>query len=185
VWTPNGDAGTASRSCFDQNATGTTACKPSEGPSQLPNLNYNYFRCQVYPVLAASCSMIGCHGDPQRPYFIYARGRMRIHETVTMTWPGCLVNTPQTFDVYDRATATVQCWGNMALRPGEWSNDFNMSRAAAMDNQLLDQPNSDVAGYAHSGMKVWDSNAQAFRVISTWLDGGTQATCDAGFNDHN
>lgn len=191
VWSPNGDAGTASRSCIDQNGAGTTACKPPEGPLPLPALDNNYFRCQVQPLIALSCSMIGCHGDPQRPYFIYARGRMRIHETVTMTWPGCLINTPQTFDVYDRAAGTVQCFGNMALRPREWSNNFDMSRALALgtavpdDAQLLAQPNSANTGYAHSGMKFWDPGSQAYRTIAIWLDGGTQATCDAGFNDHN
>lgn len=189
TWSPT-DAGTAVRTCIDQNFVGTTVCKPSEGPVALPPLDNNYFRCQVFPVLAVNCSMFGCHGDPQRPFFLYARGRNRIHETVTMTWPGCLINTPQTFDVYDNAAGTVQCWGNMALRPKEWTNNFNMSRALALDtlvpadSQLLAQPLNGSA-FAHAGMKFWDSTSPAYATLATWLDGGTQATCDAGFNDHN
>ncbi|MCC6337077.1 MAG: hypothetical protein IT380_24175 [Myxococcales bacterium] len=190
TWVPVPDAGVATRTCIDQNASGTTVCKPGEGPVPLPPLDYNFFRCRVHPVLALNCSMIGCHGDAQRPYFIYARGRMRIHETVTMAWPGCLINTPQTFDVYDRATATVQCWGNMALRPREWANNFDMSRALALDttapadSELLAQPNSQ-SSFAHAGMKFWDPSSPDFQTLALWLDGGTQATCDAGFNDHN
>jgi hypothetical protein len=187
-WVPNG--ANATRTCTDINGGTTTICKPPE-TTALPALNYNYFRCQVQPVLAQSCAMIGCHGDPAaRPYSVFARGRNRIHETVTLSWPGCLVTTPQTFDVYDRARATVQCWGNMALTQKEWTSNFDQSRVLAIgttdpsQSELLAQPLIG-SSFAHAGMKVFSPGQPAYTAIYTWLDGGTQATCDAGFNDHN
>lgn len=187
-WTTDGGPG--NRTCLDINGTGTTQCKPIEtGP--LPALDYNYFRCRVQPILAQSCAMIGCHGsEPARPFKVFARGRLRNHEMLTEAWPGCLINTPQTFDLYDRAAFTVQCWGNRCLTAREWRSNYDNARVLALgttapaQSELLTQPLSS-SGFSHAGMKFWATGSPMYATISTWLDGGSLATCDAGFNDHN
>lgn len=44
----------------------------------LPSLDENFFRCQVQPVLTASCAFMDCHGNGVRPLSIYAEQRYRL-----------------------------------------------------------------------------------------------------------
>src|SRR4029077_19745773 len=75
------DQGT--RTCTDKNNVGTTVCKPSEGPVALPALDFNYYQCNVEPILDRGCAMMGCHGTERgRQLRLYARGRLRNDQTV-------------------------------------------------------------------------------------------------------
>ncbi len=45
---------------------------------ELPELDENFFRCEVQPVLASSCAFNACHGDDERPLRLYAEQRLRL-----------------------------------------------------------------------------------------------------------
>lgn len=45
---------------------------------ELPSADEHYFRCEVQPVLAASCAFMDCHGRADRPLSIYAEQRFRL-----------------------------------------------------------------------------------------------------------
>lgn len=47
-------------------------------PQDLPALDFQYYRCEVQPVLAARCSFMACHGNAERPFQIYAEQRYRL-----------------------------------------------------------------------------------------------------------
>lgn len=50
-------------------------------PAQLVDLDENFFRCEVQPVLAARCSFMDCHGSDVRPFRVYAEQRFRLGVT--------------------------------------------------------------------------------------------------------
>jgi hypothetical protein len=82
-WEAEPGSDEATRTCTDENQAGTTACKPDEGPINLPALDLEYFKCQVMPVFQRGCAGMGCHGtDVGRPLRVYARGRLRNSEIV-------------------------------------------------------------------------------------------------------
>ncbi len=47
-------------------------------PAPLGQLDEPYFRCKVQPILVARCSFLACHGDPGRPYRLFARQQLRL-----------------------------------------------------------------------------------------------------------
>ncbi len=49
-----------------------------EDETPLPVLDENYFRCEVQPILTASCAFMACHGNDERPLEIYAAKRYRL-----------------------------------------------------------------------------------------------------------
>lgn len=54
-------------------------CTPGlEDPAPPPELDREFFRCNVQPVLAARCAFGECHASAQRPLRLYAVGRMRL-----------------------------------------------------------------------------------------------------------
>ncbi len=57
---------------------GACAQQGIDEPADLPDLDPNYFRCLVQPVLAARCSFMACHGNQERPFQIYAEQRYRL-----------------------------------------------------------------------------------------------------------
>ncbi len=56
------------------------ACSQSDlsDPAPPAQLDEAYFRCKVQPVLVARCSFLACHGDPGRPYRLFARQQLRL-----------------------------------------------------------------------------------------------------------
>jgi hypothetical protein len=44
-------------------------------------LDEAFYRCRVESVVVARCAFFACHGDPARPYRIYAPNRMRLDVT--------------------------------------------------------------------------------------------------------
>ena len=78
-----GSDGLYTRTCSDDNACGTDASKPPEGPLALPNLDMDYYKCQVEPIVDRLCAHMGCHGTEQgRLYRVYARCRLRNSQIV-------------------------------------------------------------------------------------------------------
>src|SRR5262245_47795552 len=57
-WTTDGVSDSATRTCVDQSACGTTATKPAEA-AMLPALDLQYYECSVEPVLIGGCAMLG------------------------------------------------------------------------------------------------------------------------------
>ncbi len=57
-----------------------TACVQSgvDDPVGLPDVDPQFFRCNVQPVLAARCSFMDCHGNAERPLSLYAEQRYRL-----------------------------------------------------------------------------------------------------------
>lgn len=47
-------------------------------PAPPGALDEPYFRCKVQPVLVARCAFLACHGDPGRPYRLFARQQLRL-----------------------------------------------------------------------------------------------------------
>ena len=54
------------------------ACDSPEEIGYVEDLDYNYFTCEVQPVLARECSFPACHGSWQRPFRVLSPGKMRI-----------------------------------------------------------------------------------------------------------
>lgn len=57
-----------------------TACSQQgiDRQEELNRLDANFFRCEVQPVLAASCAFMACHGNDERPLSLYAEQRFRL-----------------------------------------------------------------------------------------------------------
>ena len=49
-----------------------------QSQEELGALDANFFRCEVQPVLAASCAFMACHGNDERPLSLYAEQRFRL-----------------------------------------------------------------------------------------------------------
>src|SRR4051794_7744017 len=126
-WNKGAD-GMYARTCTDAAAGGTTAQKPSEGPVALPDLDLEYYKCNVEPILDGSCAMLGCHGVEQgRALKIYARGRLRHKETVPQV-ASCPIG-PQTIDLADEGTGTVMCIGWSPHTAAEWQENYDTARS--------------------------------------------------------
>ncbi|MBM4781993.1 MAG: hypothetical protein GQE15_30295 [Archangiaceae bacterium] len=188
AWQPS-TAGMATRTCIDTNFCGSTATKPSEGPTALPPLNDNYFRCNVQPILAKSCAMIGCHGtlDTSRPFRVFARGRERNAETVTATH-ACPPTQGQSFQLYlPTVAATASCDAATPLSANERQLNFDNARCfalgvAAAQSELLQQPLRGNATFTHRQIKPWTTSNADYQVVLNWLNGMTLATCNSGTN---
>lgn len=56
----------------------TAGCETPEAGDVTADLDYNYFTCEVQPVIARECSFPACHGNWQRPFRVLSPGKMRI-----------------------------------------------------------------------------------------------------------
>jgi hypothetical protein len=177
----------ATRSCLDNNFCGTTAGKPNEGPAAVPALDKNYYRCNVQPIVDATCSMMGCHGtDTGRDYRVYSRGRWRNKEMVYGA-PTC-PNSGAMYDLQTEGSGTIMCLGWSRLTATEWQKNYDNARLFAVDltdtsqSLLLLEPSS-TTYYAHDGIKVFTGTDARYTTVKAWLDGATApATCDGGMN---
>lgn len=178
-WVPAN--GQATRTCLDANVCGVATGKPAEGPSPLPSLDLNFYKCRVQPVVDLTCAMIGCHGKEQgRPYFAYARARLRADEPVCGGICNQDCGTMVSAQVV--SSANHHCSGRAPLTVLEWTRNFDNARAtlvgvAPAEAELLTQP---LAGnsFAHAGVKVFqDTNDPRYQTLLQWLSGATLATC--------
>ena len=169
------------RSCLDSNVCGITAGKPDEGPTALPSLDLNFYKCRVQPVVDLTCAMIGCHGkEAGRPYKVYARGRLRSDEPVC----GGICNQDCSVMVSAQvvSSANHHCSGRAPLTTREWTTNFDNARATLIgvtppEATLLTMPLKGSAS-AHAGVKVFaDTTDPRYQALLQWLQGATLATC--------
>jgi hypothetical protein len=173
----------ATRTCTDLNMTGTTECKPDEGPVTLPALDLNYYKCRVSPIIQRGCSMQNCHGtETGRPFRTYARGRLRNDEIID--FPGCL--NPGPSNLQDKGTGTVMCEGWWPHTAAEWKKNFDSARSFMLgvaqpeDSLMLREPV--VGGLPHVEVKLFRDTDPDYATIRNWLDGATLASCNTGPN---
>jgi hypothetical protein len=121
-------------------------------------LDEAYFRCNVQPILSKNCSMLACHGTPDRYFRLYARNRLR----------------------YGIAGEAQR---NAFLNPLERQLNYNAARAYidlnVVDNSLLlKKPlEQDAGGYYHGATKLGTSNVFAhiddseYKILVKWASG--------------
>ncbi len=129
-----------------------------DAPAPQMQLDRDYFRCDVEPVLEARCAFPACHGSARRPLSLFAVGRMRDG----VTW--------------DRPKAP--------LTATELAENF---RVASGFGELLVQKPLDVAagGYFHRGAQLYgvrdvfrDQTDAGYQLIANWLaDTTASASC--------
>lgn len=176
----------ATRTCTDANQTGTTDCKPSEGPVTLPALDLEYYKCNVQPVLQRGCSMMACHGTAtERAYRIYARGRLRNDEIVNRT--GTCIPSSGQVNLDEAGTGTVMCEGWLPHTAAEWKKNFDSARSFMLgvtdpdDSDLLQMPV--VGGKPHVEVKLFRATDADYLTIRNWLAGAALGgTCNTGVN---
>lgn len=130
----------------------------------LPQLDPEFFRCNVQPIVDARCSMLACHGDIRRPFHAFTRNRMRL------------------------VGSNVQ--RNLPLSAEEL--DLNMKSALGFVDEerhaeswlLLKPLDADAGGYFHRGKEifvggdVWlDTEDPEYQTLLTWISGGTDPGC--------
>jgi hypothetical protein len=185
-WETDGtsDAGpdTGTRTCTDQNACGTTMSKPLES-GMLPALDVGYFTCNVMPILAAKCSMLGCHGTEQgRALRIYARARKRLAGQL-LTNPACGGTASTPSDGCDGADSCL-CVG--PLTDTEQRKNYDAARGFDLDSlgkpllstklaksDLVAQPV--VGGKDHGGIHLFNKTDADYATILSWLGGSKLA----------
>jgi hypothetical protein len=179
----------ATRTCLDTNLCGTTCSRPDQGPTALPALNLNYYKCNVQPVMARTCAMVGCHGtvDPSRPFRLFARGRQRNAENVVVNGMCSQVGQTNIPIFLPNVSATASCYAAIPLTPTEWQINFDIARAFALgvpaaQSELLNQPLRTNGSFAHAGIKPWLATDAEFITVQSWLNGMTQASCNTGAN---
>lgn len=174
-----GAGGTYTRTCTDANKCGSDIGKPPEGPLSLPDLDLDFYKCKVEPIVDRNCSMLGCHGtETGRLYKVYARGRLRNSETVP---PMCLQSGPQ--NLADMGTGTTMCEGWLPHTAAEWQSNYDIARSFMVgvtnpdDSDLLAQPR--VGGKAHTGVHPLKTTDQDYQTMKAWLGGQKLGTaCD-------
>ncbi|MBL4683358.1 MAG: hypothetical protein JKY37_02120 [Nannocystaceae bacterium] len=165
--------GTAQRSCQDPDCP-TTA--------DLPDLDEDFFKCQVMPVFQEGCANLGCHSPltPSRQLRLYARFQAR--------------ELPMNSGSQDEELVLLCEGGNFhsatcarhPITETEWATNFDSARLFALgvedtqSSELLTQPlANDAAGLEHAGIDNWaGTNDVRYQTIQSWLDGATeQAGC--------
>jgi hypothetical protein len=168
----------AARTCVDQSQCGTVVNKPIEA-ANLPALDFDYFRCNVEPILDRKCALLGCHGTEQgRALRVYARARKRLAGQLLEN-PACGPGaTPS--DGCDGADA---CLCAAPLTDAELHRNHDAARGFAMDgqgkpllptkldkSQLLALP---VVGskLAHGGVQLFVKDDADYSTLKNWLGG--------------
>ncbi len=190
------DIGT--RACADTNMCGTTTDRPAL-TATLPALDFEFYECDVEPILDRSCAHLGCHGTEEgRALRTYARGRHRItvddcsidpseclHELRSCLSDPSILVPPQNCI----GSIECQCWG-LPHTPREWRLNFDSARGFALaadgtplsdmtQSELLRQPEIG-AGFPHQGVHFWNPsdpsnpNNADYNAIRMWLEGATR-----------
>jgi hypothetical protein len=180
-WKKGAD-GKYTRTCTDQKACGTTTQKPIEGPVALPDLDMEYYKCNVEPIFDRGCGMMGCHGtEAGRPYKVYSRGRLRHSEQVPAM---CLDQGPQDLA---KGNGTVMCYGWAPHTQYEWQSNYDNARVFMVgvtdpkQSELVMQPK--IGGKAHAGVHLFKEGDADYNTIVAWLGGAKLgSTCDTKGN---
>lgn len=138
------------------------SCEPGlQEAAPLPALDEAYFRCRVQPILTKSCSMLACHGTPDRYYRVYARNRLR-------------------YGIAGEAERVAP------LNAGERRHNFEATRAyvdidAADESLLLKKPLEAAAGgFYHGATRLGKSNVfpsvddADYAVLRDWIQGAKE-----------
>jgi hypothetical protein len=140
-----------------------TGCNAELGePDPAPALDTEAFRCRVQPVVAARCAFAECHASAQRPYRLYAVGRMRLGVE----------------------------WSRLEepLTPAELAANYEISRNFAVGEAplLTAKPlDTRAGGYYHRGADLYgeddvflSTDDPGYQVLAEWIAGGTApASC--------
>ncbi len=176
--TRGGDA--ATRTCVDANGCGSTATRPTLNAT-LPDLDPEFYECEVEPILQRSCAQLACHGtETGRPLRLYARGRLRVMgETIAEhpEFPGFC--PPRSSD---GCIGSLDCnCANPAMLPVERRRSFDSARGFALEadgTPFADSSNSELVqqpalggGFPHAGLHFWADDDPEPRRIIRWLDG--------------
>ena len=184
-WTKDA-SGKFVRTCADANKCGTDAGKPPTGPIDLPNLDLDYYKCKVEPILDKSCAMMGCHGNEVgRPFKLYARGRLR-HSEMVPGAPSC-PNSSTLRDLQKEGSGTAMCLGWSKHTAAEWQQNYDNARSFMVgltnpdDSDLLAQVR--YGGKAHTGVHFFQQADPDYQTIAAWLSGAKLGTtCDPSPN---
>jgi hypothetical protein len=173
----------------DANACGTTALRPSE-QAVLPALDFEFYQCEVEPIMNRKCSMLGCHGTEQgRALRLYSRGRLRITGDQLTTASGSCPTLPASTPSED-CTGSIECRCYFAPHTeNEWRRNFDSARGFALDaagdplgagnedaSELIAQPI--VGGKAHAGIHLFRDGDEEHETLRAWLAGASLETCD-------
>lgn len=187
-WQTSGTSDAATRTCNDTNACGTTARRPALSAT-LPALDFQFYECNVEPILDRGCAQLACHGsETGRALRVYARGRHRIAGE-TFIEPGCLsAGTPHPSEECE-GSIECRCW-TLPHSAAEWRRNFDSARGFALDatgaplsdattSELLTQPLTG-GGLAHAGIKFWRAGDPDYQTILSWLEGAALGrTCNS------
>ncbi|MFT3696197.1 MAG: hypothetical protein QM831_23865 [Kofleriaceae bacterium] len=184
AWQTDGASDSATRTCTDQNACGTSSTKPVE-TATLPALDPDYYECNVEPIVTRGCSMLGCHGtESGRAYRVYARGRLRITGQ-TLVMPKNMCGNAQPVNVPTEScigNIECACWQLPQLAT-ERRRSFDSARGFDLDDNgqklgdstqalLLREPTTG-GGFPHAGISMFQPTDADYTTIKSWLDGAT------------
>lgn len=142
---------------------GLVGCEPDlTSDRSKPELDKNYFRCKVQPVLVKSCGAFLCHADSARFFRVFGRNRLRYG------LPAEDRNTP----LEDREID----WNYESARAFV---DLDAPDRSLLLMKPLDQS---AGGYYHGGATeyskgdVFLSTDEAdYQILARWIDGETEA----------
>lgn len=129
-----------------------SGCGPAPSAIDLPVGDQAFFAARVDPHLEVRCASAGCHGRPERPLSLYARGQQRADPS--------------------------RVFLDEPLSEGELRENarrvaaFALGRAAR-DSLVVQKPLAIAAGgVAHGGGDVFvDASDEGCRALVSWLDG--------------
>jgi hypothetical protein len=156
------------------------AARTDAGDAGLADLDYEFYRCNVEPILDRSCSMLACHGKLSQPFHVFARGRLRNDEMVPQV--NTCLSPGQPVNLNAEGTGTVMCVGWSAHTTAEWQSNFKSARSlmtigmAPDESLLLRKPSGAVT---HGGPVILKNGGADYAMIRRWLGGEKYAgTCD-------
>lgn len=186
-WQTNGQDDNGSRTCNDLNNCGTTNNKPVTSAT-LPALDFNYFKCNVEPILDAKCSQLGCHGtETGHPLRVYSRGRLRKSDDTMILPANCNFPAPQG----STCIGATPCYCLGPHTPNEFRRNFDAARGLKLDPQGAPIANPDqtelihqpiVGGATHASVHLFSANDADHVLLKNWLNGMTLASCDPSPN---
>jgi hypothetical protein len=80
------------------------ACNSPVVDANPPELDFDVFQSEVYPVLARDCAFPACHGTRERFFQVYAPGRVRLDPTTEL---GAAPTMDELMNAYDRARSAL------------------------------------------------------------------------------
>jgi hypothetical protein len=173
--------------------TDTNNCPGSPGEpatsANLPALDFDYFECNVEPILDKKCAQLGCHGtETGRALRLYARARLR-EATGTFSSASCSGTQTGT-----ECTGSNSCPCTNGHTQKEWQRNFDSARGFALDANGNPIPMASLAtesdmihqpvfgGASHSGIHLFHMGDADYTTILNWLSGSTLASCNVGNN---